>query len=187
MSRSTGCPELAVLRDYAIGRTTDEAAEVLDKHLADCAACRQDLPGAVEEDDFVAAFRHQAREPILRNALINALCEKLNGVIEAAKTALDGTDSGEGKGTVGPCEQPADDPEDWRALLGPAQRLDEIGRLGPYRVLKVIGTGGMGVVFQAEDPQLAASGGAEIACGPPWPPTAGAGSASCARPRPPPR
>lgn len=29
-----------------------------------------------------------------------------------------------------------------------------MGRLGPYRVLKVLGTGAMGVVFQAEDPQL---------------------------------
>jgi WD40 repeat protein len=40
------------------------------------------------------------------------------------------------------------------AFLAPPQAGDEIGRLGPYRVLKVLGVGGMGVVFQAEDPQL---------------------------------
>jgi hypothetical protein len=40
------------------------------------------------------------------------------------------------------------------SFLAPAQRPDELGRLGPYRVFKVLGTGGMGVVFQAEDPQL---------------------------------
>ncbi len=40
-------------------------------------------------------------------------------------------------------------------FLSPPQAPDEIGRLGPHRVLQVLGAGGMGVVFRAEDPQLA--------------------------------
>jgi hypothetical protein len=39
-------------------------------------------------------------------------------------------------------------------FLAPPERPDEIGRLGAYRVLKVLGAGGMGVVFRAEDPHL---------------------------------
>ena len=39
-------------------------------------------------------------------------------------------------------------------FLGSPKGPDELGRLGPYRVLKVLGTGAMGVVFEAEDSHL---------------------------------
>src|SRR5947209_17618227 len=39
-------------------------------------------------------------------------------------------------------------------FLAPAQGPGGMGRLGPYAVLRVLGTGGMGVVFLAEDTAL---------------------------------
>jgi WD40 repeat protein len=44
--------------------------------------------------------------------------------------------------------------EEVLALLAPAQAPDELGRLGDYRVLEILDSGGMGVVFHAEHTRL---------------------------------
>jgi hypothetical protein len=54
---------------------------------------------------------------------------------------------------IGPQALPFSD-SPYVQLLAPAQFPDEIGRLGDYRVLRVVGSGGMAVVFEAEDPRL---------------------------------
>jgi len=58
----------------------------------------------------------------------------------------------------GPVDKPAaPEPEDTAGLidfLAPPQSAKELGRLGGFRILKILGHGGMGVVFQGEDLKL---------------------------------
>src|SRR5262245_47250519 len=41
-----------------------------------------------------------------------------------------------------------------QVMIGPPEQPDELGRLGPYRLLRILGGGGMGIVVEAEDSQL---------------------------------
>jgi serine/threonine protein kinase len=94
-------------------------------------------PSAVEEERTLPpAKRDQAPHDSLSDA--------------EGQTGLEVARKGESTQSVGP-QSPGRELYDF---LAPAEKPDEIGRLGSYRVLKVLGAGGMGVVFLAEDPRL---------------------------------
>jgi WD40 repeat protein len=68
---------------------------------------------------------------------------------EAASDPGSGTAAGEGQPSF-----PGASRQGVGMHLAPPQGPGELGRLGPYRVLKVLGTGGMGVIYLAEDTRL---------------------------------
>jgi predicted Ser/Thr protein kinase len=73
------------------------------------------------------------------------------------RTAPDPTPSALSAAATRTAEQTADRADtrdDFRTLLAPAQGPGELGRLAHYRVVKWLGRGGMGLVFQAVDTQL---------------------------------
>jgi serine/threonine protein kinase len=75
----------------------------------------------------------------------------VEGSEQATVAAPGGPPSGDTPGASTVPTTPADAPY---AFLAPAHAPDELGRLGPYRVLRVLGQGGMGVVFLGEDTRL---------------------------------
>ena len=80
---------------------------------------------------------------------------------------------------------PPDDEDIPMGLLEPPDQPGHLGKLGPYDVLRLIGRGGMGIVFLARDRALNRLVAIKVLA-PRWPRRPPHGGGSPARPRPPP-
>ena len=149
------CSDAQVLRQFLLGQATEPSAEQIEQHLEQCDRCVETLRGLHSEDTLVAALRQgqseQAVNPV--DEQVEKLIERICTLRPAAAALAEAATVGGAPNAPAP-ESDTDGGEELYDFLAPPQGPDEIGRLGSYRILKVLGAGGMGVVFQAEDPQL---------------------------------
>ena len=162
MAVVTACPDRDVLTQLLLGRIVGPEAERLASHLEECDLCAAVVKALPAEDTFVAAARSQptavdtAEMSVVRN-LVERLQQQ--GPASAAASAdatglpTTGNISAAASASGVPLAVEMSEAEQY-SFLAPPQGTDELGRLGSYRILKVLGAGGMGVVFQAEDTHL---------------------------------
>jgi WD40 repeat protein len=162
----SACPGEHELRRLLGGAAPEALATQLGEHLESCASCLRIAARIEQEDPLVHALRTAvgAHDPA-DDSLTRAILQRVTG-------ASAHTDSEAGMAETEPPPPPGhgarevvtvtrasgDGQErlgfDAAAILAPAQAADELGRLGSYRVLRVLGQGGMGAVLLAEDTKL---------------------------------
>jgi WD40 repeat protein len=164
MTASPPCPRPEDLQRLLLGHLSDAEAEHLEQHLGRCPHCvraAQTLhPRDTLADTVSAVGRDGAVPPDeIDPALLASLCRlgppAANGSDEATAAETPSAQlSADTPPPPGPTARGTEKTQDLYDFLAPPQGPGEIGRLGGYRVLKVLGQGGMGVVFLAEDPRL---------------------------------
>ncbi len=143
MTASPSCPPVRALRQFAHAPAGDDRAESLRRHLGQCSRCREILT-AFEAEDSAPSGDPAASPP----------ADLVGTVRNAPPPPLPPTIACPAPTSPPLVKVTADSTEQLIGLLPPAQEEDALGRLGPYRLLRVLGSGATGVVFLAEDVQL---------------------------------
>jgi len=135
MPVTSACPSDRVFQDLLAGLLPAQQASAVSEHVRTCPRCASRSAGPKYPETIsegVGQARNDTNAPVDRPRSISSEPNK-------------------------PSASPADQEKaavPSLGFLGKPEGPDELGRLGPYRVLKVLGQGGMGMVLQAKDSRL---------------------------------
>jgi serine/threonine protein kinase len=144
------CPDAALLERFLLGLVCGTEADHLEEHVAHCARCAETVRTLRAEDGLVQAVRAAgAADDTPHQHLLGAMIPLLKCLRPQDATTLPTLPPSEpGQTTAAGVSLPS------FGFLAPSDQAGELGRLGTYHILALLGSGGMGMVFRAYDPRL---------------------------------
>jgi tetratricopeptide (TPR) repeat protein len=140
------CPVPADLERLVLGDMPDVEMEILEGHVSQCAHCLEVFRALTREDALVAAVRAGGQKGgIPRAAVDETLIARLCRLRQEWLVPAAPPQATPAAGSMPALEKAGD----LSNLLAPPGAPDELGRIGPYGILRVLGSGGMGIVFAA--------------------------------------
>ncbi len=173
MSKTRECPSVEQLQQLASGLLPEPPAGMVEQHVLDCEPCAQATLNLVADETMVEAMRKAAAgaevmdlgRPGIAEAGVGDVAsisgatsqpERVGRLIAKLRELPTQAEDEASGATVLSGEAGLDAPPeiDWSTCFAPSESAEEIGRLSGFRVLSLLGHGGMGGVFLAEDMQL---------------------------------
>jgi len=145
MPQDSPCPSRDELESGVKGGLAPQQVEQLARHVESCPECEQTVQSLCADETvglgakanpLLAQARRQAKEidaapSEIRKSLLDVGNRPTMSFMGGPASAVDALD-----------------------FLAPPESADELGRIGQYRALKILGQGGMGMVLLAHDPHL---------------------------------
>jgi len=156
----TTCPDATVLRKHLLGRTFGVAARQLDQHFEKCPHCLNVAAQIDLTDECVERLAEVADSDTADTADVADALERVRALRATLdtqgpqQTAVDGHFLVPAATSSARSDQPGDALDIVVSQFDPPHSPEELGRLHHYRVLELIGRGGMAFVFRAQDVRL---------------------------------
>jgi eukaryotic-like serine/threonine-protein kinase len=160
------CPNDRTFREVLVGDAPFELELEVARHLTECEKCAARMHKALSRQKTRQIIQERGQDRPLAQFISDASKLTASSATVRADDAVEPTlHLPKHPAKALPAEAPAQAeelkpqavpsaPASIYSFLSPPESKDELGRLGGYRITKLLGAGGMGLVFEAEDLQL---------------------------------